>query len=321
MAQAFHIVTRFDGVGGTESHACELRKLLSDAGHSVTLWSEHPSARAVAVGARQIDSFARRFPIGGTMILLGTHQEPGLWLDQARPTRAILICNLFSINRTFAFLTQLERPTLPRIELVFVSTLLREAAALPGFICPPLIDLGRFHPSHHLASERFRIGRHSRDDPLKHHPDDPSLYRLAAWSGIAVSLMGAESIRNILGTHPLISVHAVGAQDASLFLGGLDSFVFRTHPNAPEASGRAVMEAMASGLPVIASANGGYAEWLTDGKEGFFADTQEEMFDRIMTLSTDAGLRKKCATNARAAAERICGGTARSRYLSWLTGD
>jgi glycosyltransferase involved in cell wall biosynthesis len=320
MAQVFHIVTRFDGIGGTETHASELCSLLRAAGHQTMLWAERPGKAAAAFGATPIDIFARRFPVGGTLILLSTHQEPGIWLDQARPARVIVICNLFALQRLFAFLTLLERPTLPPVELVFVSAALREAAQLPGIITPPLLDLERFHPRNRVPGDRFRVGRHSRDDPRKHHRDDPSLYLMLAWRGLQVSLMGAGVLKERLGEHPLISLIDVGARDPAAFLGELDCFIFRPPPEAPEASGRSVMEALASGVPIVASANGGYSEWLSDGKDSFIAETQEEMLDRLLALSQDVAVQEAARSAARATAERICGEEARRRYLEWLEG-
>ena len=246
MRQPIHIVTRFDGVGGTENHAAALFHRLSSSG-PVKLWADRPGGAASRFGATPINSFAGLRPERGTLILLGTHLDPGMWLDHVRPDRLIVICNLFSLERIFALLAFLDRPSLPAAELVFVSAALKAAACLPGRICPPLIDLDRFHPSRRTASPVFRLGRHSRDDPTKHHPEDASLYKMLGRQGIEVTIMGGESLRTSLAGAPGVRVLAVGERDAAEFTAGLDCFFYRPFPGRPEASGRCVIEATIPG--------------------------------------------------------------------------
>jgi len=80
-----------------------------------------------------------------------------------------------------------------------------------------------------------------------------------------------------------------------------DVFVF---PSAMEGFGLAVAEAMASGLPVVASDRGSIPELLTDGEGGFLcAPARPELFvDRLHRLLGDAPLRAKLGA---ANAERV----------------
>lgn len=324
MSQPIHIVTRFDGIGGTEHHAAELHRRFIAAGLAVQLWADIPTATATLFHATPINPFGGKLPRGGALLLVGTHLDLGLWLDHTRPQRLIVICNLFSLSHTFGFLAQLDRPTLPDAELVFVSGMLRDALALPGYVAPPLIDLGRFHPSVRQQKSRgapFTVGRLSRDDPAKHHPDDASLWRLLAWENYRIRLMGASHLVDRLSDMPNVEILKAGSEDAATFLSRLDCLFYRTSAQMPEASGRVVIEALATGTPVVVSPNGGYLEWVENGTNGFIVSSQEEAFDRTVALSKSPALREEISSAARQSAEKICGESAVSAYLNWLTGQ
>lgn len=317
MTDPIHIVTRFDGIGGTEAHASSLASLLSPAASTI-LWSDRSSSVATQHRATTIAPFSGQMPRGGTLILLGTHIDTGIWLDHVRPKRLIVICNLFSLTKTFAFLSFLERPTLPKCELVFVSEALKATLSLPGRISPPLIDLHRFHPSRHRPGNRFRIGRHSRDELIKHHPDDPSLYKMLAWNDIEISLMGGTCLQDAIGQTPNVNLLPMGRLPAEDFLGNLDAFFYRTSAAFPEASGRVVIEAMASGLAVLAHENGGYRQWINNGKNGRLFTCQEEAYDHLISWGKNPEQREAMAKAARLTAETLCGTEARNDCLKWI---
>lgn len=65
------------------------------------------------------------------------------------------------------------------------------------------------------------------------------------------------------------------------------------------------MEAMATGLPVVAHKNGGYAEWIVHGKNGFLFETEEEAFNIILFLKNNPNVRQKIGSAARKTAEDV----------------
>jgi glycosyltransferase involved in cell wall biosynthesis len=74
----------------------------------------------------------------------------------------------------------------------------------------------------------------------------------------------------------------------------------------PEAFGRAAVEAQAMGIPVIASALGGYTETIADGETGLLVPPGDAAalagaVQRVLAMSTDArkGMGEKGAARAR----------------------
>lgn len=78
-----------------------------------------------------------------------------------------------------------------------------------------------------------------------------------------------------------------------------DFFVF---PSKHDTFGQVVMEAMASGLPVVVTNRGGPQELVDDGLTGFVAD-EESFVDRVRELAAAPDLRRKMGRRAREAAE------------------
>ena len=110
------------------------------------------------------------------------------------------------------------------------------------------------HRSALLTDRRPVIGRHSRPSPGK-WPADASTMRMVYptdGSMIVKVLGGADPAVKILGELPESwVVHEFGQRQPREFLQELDFFVYFHHPDLIEAFGRTVLEALASGLPVI----------------------------------------------------------------------
>ena len=98
------------------------------------------------------------------------------------------------------------------------------------------------------------IGRHGRPDPVKWPRDPAELLRAYPESDqIRVRILGGGEIAvQRLGRRPPTwDVVEFGAEEPRDFLGTLDFFVYFHDADWVEAFGRAILEAMASGVPVI----------------------------------------------------------------------
>lgn len=316
----FHIVTSLSGLSGAETHSATLGSALRQAGHDVQLWSDRATPFVARFGGKAINAFGGAMPRGGTLVVVGCFVSVMPWIDYARPERLILVCINSDPDSLHTMLGKLGRPDLPETELVYVSSRLRDAMGVPGIVCPEMMDLDVFHPASPKSEGPLTIGRLSRDVAEKHHPDDPSLYRMLAWNGFRVRIMGGTVLHEALADMPEIELLPAGAEPAPEFLRSLDVFFYRTAPSWHEPSGRVVMEALASGLPVVAHASGGYTDWITQGENGYVFGTQEEAWNCLQYLHNDAVARNRMADAARRAAIALSGPAASANYLSWLAG-
>ena len=146
-----------------------------------------------------------------------------------------------------------------------IGPLVREAIApeVPGRLREQdwvnVIDVDAWHADRlGWRSDRPVIGRHSRPQPQK-WPVDPqvvkTLYPVDGSAEVKI-LGGADPVKDLLGYIPdSWQVIPYGGMDPREFLAQLDFFVYYHHPAWLEAFGRNILEALASGLPVILPAH------------------------------------------------------------------
>ena len=98
--------------------------------------------------------------------------------------------------------------------------------------------------------------------------------------------------------HMIAHLGPVATEDRVRFYQNADVFVLPTYAEAMPIS---VIEAMASGLPVITTAVGGIPEIIDDGKEGLFFKCGDvrDLADKIIQLSSDTAGRHKMGERAR----------------------
>jgi phosphatidylinositol alpha 1,6-mannosyltransferase len=83
---------------------------------------------------------------------------------------------------------------------------------------------------------------------------------------------------------------------------GMDVFLF---PSETDTVGNVVLEAMASGVPVVAMARGGPKFMIEPGRSGFLAPDERSMIDCVRILVRDRARRETMAVAARARARDL----------------
>lgn len=182
------------------------------------------------------------------------------------------------------------------------------------------VDAEMYHPQHRSTPLRTTLGIDAQFVFVH-------VGRLAAEKGVRVIL---DAFRQASALLPARSAHLIiagsGPEEAALrahapqgvtFLGFLDrtrrlpqlyasadAFLFSS---LTETLGLVVLEAMASGLPVIATPTGGVADHLRNGENGlaFAANDSTMMADQMVRLVMDRALQRRLGTGARQTAERL----------------
>ena len=309
-----------DPYTGAERELLDLCRLIAKR-RPVQLWSVvPPHGFYVGHGVQGIQVFAACFPKAGTLLISGVHVALGPWLNHARIERVIVLYNLVRHGQLFDMVQSIRHVTRCEPELVFVSRALQLSSGLPGNVINSFIDIEPFTRVTRacVGSRPFTVGRISRDIPEKHHRQDPALYRMLAAHGIRVRVMGgtclAAELRHVEGIELLPS----GSEDTAEFYASLDVFFYRTGAWV-EAYGRVVLEAMASGIPVVAGDTGGYAEVIRPGHTGWLVKSQEEAFDALMALFRQPRLAHQTGLHAREEAVARHGGTSQNAVVDkWL---
>ena len=308
-----HILNPFDNpFGGSEQRALELHALLLPHAE-VTLWAAEPPhdffRRRWPI--RTIDADSGSLPQGGTVVIVGPYFPAERVFRLLRPRRLIYVYNTPSPNLFRRRLELARALTGVEPEIVYASPEGARQIGLPGRVEASPIDLQRFHPAWRPAARReqdgFVVGRLSRDVPEKHHPGDIALYRQALERGWSLRMMGATCLAGPMGAalYQRIASLPCGAVPPEDFLAGLDCFYYRVSDGWEEAFGRVILEAMASGLPVVCDGKVGAAKLITNGEDGFVIDSSEAAWAALARLSDDAALRARVGAAARRRAEAV----------------
>ncbi len=195
--------------------------------------------------------------------------------------------------------------------VAFANREIARRFGFPGTVLPPVVD-----------TERFRPGPGRSETLLRFGVSDGSV--LAGTVGKMAAGRGhAEAIAAAAGITPLALVHVghgermedLKSRAASLGSGSRNFWTGYQEDALPDlyrswdiflftASGsdqgqRAILEAMASGLPVVALDIPGVRDLMTDGEEGFIASDAEALSRALSTLAASEDMRRAMGARAR----------------------
>jgi glycosyltransferase involved in cell wall biosynthesis len=148
---------------------------------------------------------------------------------------------------------------------------------------PQGVDAKHFHPDKFSKDWRVRL--------TNGHPADRLL--------LYVGRLGHEKD---IGRLRIVLTGALQGEELAAAFASADAFLF---PSTTETLGMAMIEALASGLPVIAARTGATGEVVSDGETGLLYDPHSDaaLVAAVRKLVSDDGLRAQMGRKARVAAE------------------
>jgi glycogen synthase len=182
---------------------------------------------------------------------------------------------------------------LPRVEVVHTGIAARRFSEAPS--------------DRAWSGSLLMVGRLTRNKGI-----DIALEALAGLPDCTLDIYGhaeakerADAERRIaeLGLDARVTLHAhVGQEEIERLYAQYDALLFPVRWDEPW--GRAPLEAMASGVAVVAAARGGAREYLSDEDNCLVAFDADEVQRAVERLASDPGLRARIAQAARATALR-----------------
>lgn len=175
------------------------------------------------------------------------------------------------------------------------------------------VDTAQFHPQWRTAAWRQRLTDGQPDAPLLLYVGRLSVEKRVEWlrplldqfPHVRLAVVGDGPARDQLerlfaGTPTHFTGYLRGVELAHAYAAA-DIFTF---PSAHETLGNVVLEAMASGLPVVAAQSGGPLDVVTHGQNGLFfdPDNRDDLTAQVATFLTDPALARRLGQEARATA-------------------
>ena len=229
------------------------------------------------------------------------------------------IADLISQNRKRKFIRKLVLSTMVD-KIVTVSKnlknrLINEIKIKPEKIIhiPNGVDTNKFNiyrkeftrKKFGFKKEDFIIGIVARLDPIKNHKTLISAFKeiVTIHPNTNLVIVGDGSLRNKLENQ----TYQLGIKNKVIFMGERDNVpeILKTFdvfvlPSLNEGMSNTILEAMATGIPVIASNVGGNPELVIDGRTGFLFPTNdvESLVQKIKTYILHPELKQKHGYNA-----------------------
>ncbi len=168
---------------------------------------------------------------------------------------------------------------------------------IPGDFC---VEDWPFEPQPHEPDGEFVVGRLARPDPGKWSRRTWEIYGRIDHPRRRSVVMGVDdTIRKWIGPAPpwaeVLPPGAIPARDYYRRLHCLMPINFSAQESWP----RIGLEAMAAGVPIIASRSGGWCDMITHGENGFLAGSVEEFGELGTRLALDESQRLEIAGRAR----------------------
>jgi len=193
----------------------------------------------------------------------------------------------------------------------FANSAIAAAFGAPGPIHSPVIDVSRFHPAGAPASprgtlglprERILVGTVGKMAAGRGHRD--AILAGAAVPGIDLVHVGHGELQPLLRdvaakAGAAARNHWVGYEEALLpeLYRSWDVFLFPA--SGSDQGQRAILEALASGIPIVAVDVPGVRDLVADGREAFVVSGREDMRQAVERLAGDPDMRRAMGARGR----------------------
>ena len=170
------------------------------------------------------------------------------------------------------------------------------------FIIPNYFDPDSYNFFERQKKETFTIGKHSRPDLLKFSDDFPLFYTNLNLKNPKYKVMGIDRVfKNRFkwfDFNEKWELLEANQEPTSNFLNSLDAYVYNSHESFVENQSRAIIEALLSGLPVIAPNKYNFPNQILNKETGFLWNTKEELEYYARELEQNFLLRKEMGKKA-----------------------
>jgi len=281
---------------------------------------------------------ARRIlPAGWARPVLTTVRSPWAFPRDARELRRLLARERFDVvhthrshdhalallatrgngarlARTVHHVAHLRRDPISRLvfrrthAFSFANREIAERARRPGAVHSPVVDADRFRPGekpaqilqrHGLTPSDFVVGTVGKIAPGRGHAEAMDAAAPLGSGAVLLHVGKGESMQALRAR--MAEVRGVWAgyqeEDLPLHYRAMDVFLFTA--SGSQQGQRAILEAMASGLPTVALPVPGVRDLLTDGVEGFVTADVSAATNALRRIAADPQLRARLGEAAR----------------------
>ncbi|MBM3762946.1 MAG: glycosyltransferase family 1 protein [Acidobacteria bacterium] len=197
------------------------------------------------------------------------------------------IAEQYSLKALLRFYKLAHLSMAPNLELV---NLIADSTGRPCAGMLHGVDLDRFRPSHRQRSNDVfsigYVGRLTVEKNVQRLVDIDRQLKLRGARSFRFTIIGDGSEHNWL-SQQLPDAHLTGVLRGDALaeaMAGLDAFVF---PSETDTFGLVVLEAMASGVPVIVACGGGPQYQVRHGVDGFVAENTNQFVEAILMLQRE----------------------------------
>ncbi len=201
-----------------------------------------------------------------------------------------------------------EVPHVPELRYLFLSEQSRRTTgtAISSRDCRTLLNpvADRFFNIRRMPIP-LSVGRHSRDADFKFSHQFFDIHEAILPGDLKVYVLGAPSNMQRFVSSELVRLRNsyylldFGSLRVDAFLETPEIYLYQTRDDFAETCPMNILEALASGIPIVAEAKGGIVDLIKPGENGFLCSGPQDYVDAAQNLFSNENLRRQFSQNAR----------------------